>query len=88
MMCDGRGAAADACKSGLETGSERALQCMVYGVPHFQSVDELMLFNALALHQRQLLRLQQADDWAELLQVNHHFSASKNELMSLLPWQA
>ena len=43
---------------------------MVYGVPHFRSVDELMLFNALALHQRQLLRLQQDDDWAELLQVN------------------
>ena len=71
MTCDRRGAAADAYKSGLETGSERALQCMVYGVPHFQFVDELMLFNALALHQRQLLRLQQADDWAELLQVIH-----------------
>ena len=44
---------------------------MVYGVPHLRSVDELMLFNALALHQRQLLRLQQDDDWAELLQVKH-----------------
>ena len=44
---------------------------MVYGVSHFRSVDELMLFNALALHRRQLLRLQQDDDWAELLQVNH-----------------
>ena len=84
----GGGAAADACKSGLETGSERALQFVVYGVPHFKSVDELMLFNALALHQRQLLRLQQEDDWAELLQVTHPSFLSIHELMSLLPWQA
>ena len=69
MICNRRGAAADACKSGLETSSEGALQAMVYGVSRFRSVDELMLFNALALHRRQLLRLQQDDDWTELLQV-------------------
>ena len=73
MVCDARGAAADAGKSGLRAGSERALQSMLYSVPHFRSVDELMLFNALGLQRRQLLRLQQDDDWAELLQVDYPF---------------
>ena len=50
---------------------------MVYGVSRFRSVDELMLFNALALHQRQLLRLQQDNDWAELIQVHYPSSFSK-----------
>lgn len=43
---------------------------MVFGVAHFRSLNELMLYNALALHQRQLLRLQQDDEWTELLQVS------------------
>ncbi len=60
---------ADGSKIGLEMGSEAALQAMVYGVPNFSSVDELMMYNGLALHRRQLLRLQTEDDWAQVLQV-------------------
>lgn len=60
---------ADGSKLGLETGSEAALQAMVYGVPSFSSIDELMMYNGLALHRRQLLRLQTEDDWAQVLQV-------------------
>ncbi len=42
---------------------------MVYGVASFGSMDELMLYSALALRRRQLLRLQAADEWSEVLQV-------------------
>ena len=54
---------------GLERSSEAALQAMVYGVANFGSMDELMLYNALALRRRQLLRLQAADEWSEVLEV-------------------
>lgn len=59
----------DASALGLERSSEAALHAMVYGAARFQSVDDLMLYNALALHRRQLLRLRTGDDWAEVMQV-------------------
>lgn len=60
---------ADASALGLERSSEAALQAVVYGAARFKSVDELMFYNALALHRRQLLRLRAGDDWAEVMQV-------------------
>ena len=59
----------DASALGLERSSEAALHAVVYGAARFKSVDELMLYNALALHRRQLLRLRAGDDWAEVMQV-------------------
>ena len=41
----------------------------MYGAASFGSVDELLVFNALALHRRQLLRLQASDEWSDVLEV-------------------
>ena len=61
--------AADGPGLGLERGSEAALQAMVYGVASFGSMDELLVYNALALRRRQLLRLQAGDEWSDVFEV-------------------
>ena len=61
------------------------MQAMVYGVASFSTMDELMVYNALALHRRQLLRLQPAEEWEDLFQVCsqlHHDSAC------FRPWES
>ena len=54
---------------GLERGGEAALQAMVYGAASFGFVDELLVYNALALRRRQLLRLLATDEWSDVLEV-------------------
>ena len=67
---------------GLERGSEATLQAMVYGVASFGSMDQLMLYSALALRRRQLLRLRPADEWAEVLEVNSQLPCVSARWMS------
>lgn len=62
--------------TGVHDGSlfkqgELALQMAIFAVASFKDLDELLLFNALALRSGQILRVLQQDTAQQARQVNH-----------------